>query len=107
MEWTRDLHEPRRLSVCPLCGVDFVVPIDGAESQDHWTIDLRCGACGVRRTLFASDEEVDALCDDIDAGMAKLAAEADRLNRERREAEIQIFTAALTRDLISGDDFAR
>lgn len=109
MEWPCEIdwsHEPRRLALCPLCGSDYVVPLDGTEGDEHWWVLLRCGACQVVRDLIASEAEVDALCDDIDAGLARLAFGAERLHRERRETEIEIFAAALQHDLISGDDFA-
>ena len=109
VDWLREIDwpgEPRRLAVCPLCGSDYVVPLDGTERDEHWWVLLRCGSCDAVRDLIASDAEVEALCEEIDAGLARLALGAERLHRERRETEIEIFAAALRRDLISGDDFA-
>jgi hypothetical protein len=101
-----DQDGPRRLSLCPLCGRDFVVAVDGSEGHESWLMVLRCGACGEIRNVIASDEEVEALCEEIDAGLGSIAAGAERMHRDRREAEIAIFAAALARDLISVDDFA-
>jgi hypothetical protein len=101
-----DRHGPPRLVICPLCGCDYVVPVAGEEiGEDSWELVLRCGACGVQRELVASDEEVDALCTDIDVGLGRLELGLERLHRERREDEIELFAAALARDLISSDDF--
>jgi len=98
---------PRRLSVCPECDQDFVVPVDGVEYDERsWLLILRCGACGLRYDLHARDDEVDALCAEVDEGLDRLAAGVERLDRERMSAEADIFATALQLDLISGDDFA-
>ncbi len=108
MRWpASDYHDPPRLIVCPLCSWDFVVPVAGEQLDEGWELVLRCGACGALRELVASDEQVDALCDEIEAGLARLELVVERLHRERREDEIELFAAALERDLISGDDFRR
>jgi hypothetical protein len=102
-----DPLEPARLTVCPGCELDFAVPMDGAECDEHtWLIVLRCGACGLRYDRRASDEEIDRLCDEIDAGLDRLATHAERLDRERLGDQVEIFVAALAHDLISADDFA-
>jgi hypothetical protein len=106
MRWPAyDRDDPSRLIVCPLCSCDFVVPVSGEELDGGWELVLRCGACGELRELLATEEEVDALCDEIEAGLLRLELSVERLHRERREDEIEIFAAALQRDLISGDDF--
>ena len=83
-----------------------MVAVDGTEGLESWLIVLRCGACGALRNVIASDQEVEALCEEIDAGLGSIAAGAERMHRDRRETEIAIFAAALARDLISSDDFA-
>ena len=101
-----DQDAPRRLAVCPQCFRNYVVPLDGVERDEHtWWLELRCGWCGAHRSLIASQEEAYDLCEEVDAGLARLAAAADRLHQQRREAEIELFAAALARDLISSDDF--
>jgi hypothetical protein len=97
---------PRRLAVCPACHRNYVVPLDGDVcGEDTWWLELRCGWCGAHRRLHATDQEAFDLCDEIDEGLARLAVVADRLHRQHREAEIDLFATALARDLISSDDF--
>jgi hypothetical protein len=96
----------RRLAVCPDCHRNYVVPLDGVEEDEHtWWLELRCGWCGAHRNVKVSDQEAFALCDEVDRGLARLARAADRMRRERREAEIATFAIALARDLITSDDF--
>jgi hypothetical protein len=97
----------RRLAVCPDCHRNYVVPLDGIEYDEHtWWLELRCGWCGEHRALLASDEEAYSLCEEVDLGLSRLTAIADRLERERHKAEIETFAAALRLDLISSEDFA-
>src|SRR5262245_38038129 len=47
---------PTQLQRCPECGADFVHPITWTESGPaDWWLLLRCGQCGVRRDVIASD----------------------------------------------------
>jgi hypothetical protein len=102
----RDQDAPRRLSVCPDCHRNYVVPLDGDEHDAlSWWLVLRCGWCGARRDVLVSDEEAFELCEEVDRGLSRLSVAADRLQRQRREAEIETFAAALQLDLIGADDF--
>jgi hypothetical protein len=67
---------------------------------------LRCGSCGHRFEVLASDTEVEAFCREVDRMLDEFERAAARLHRERVEAEIELFSTALELDLISGDDFA-
>ncbi len=66
---------------------------------------LRCGWCGSRRDVLVSDQEAFELCEEVDQGLSRLSIAADRLQRQRREDEIETFAAALRLDLISAEDF--
>jgi hypothetical protein len=104
MDCDNDLS--RRLAVCPDCYRNYVVPLDGHEQHEQmWWLELRCGWCGARRSLLASEQETFDLCEEVDLGLSRLAVAADRLHRQHREAEIEVFAAALARDLITSDDF--
>jgi hypothetical protein len=101
-----DHDASRRLAVCPDCHRNYVVPLDGHEQHERmWWLELRCGWCGAHRSLLASEREAVELCEEVDLGLSRLAVAADRLHRQHREAEIEVFVAALERDLISSDDF--
>jgi transcription elongation factor Elf1 len=95
------------LHQCPLCHDDFVVPVD-ADPLDHghWDLRLRCGQCGTYRDVVVSDDVANRYSDDLDRGMAEIAAALREQDRERMTAEAQVFIAALEHDLIDGGDFA-
>lgn len=98
----------RRLVHCPECGIDLVNPVRWYESDEtHWWIRLRCGGCGHKREVIASDDEAERFDRDLHAGVAEIAATAVRLERERMRAELATLTTALERDLIAPDDFVR
>ena len=67
---------------------------------------LRCGACETTFDLLASNTEVEAFCREFDRVLDGFERGAERLERERVEAEIELLATALALDLISGDDFA-
>ena len=101
-------HGPdRRLALCPACRRDFVGPVLWDERGDtSWWMTLRCGACETTFDLLATSSEVEAFCRELDRALDGFERGAARLQRERVEAEIEIFATALALDLISGDDFA-
>src|SRR4051794_29159141 len=99
---------PAGLEHCPGCRKAFVCPlaweVDGPE---HWLIDLRCGACGLRRDVRISNAEATAFDLTLDRQTAQIARELARSDRERMHHELHVFVAALARDLIDAADFAR
>jgi hypothetical protein len=97
-----------RLVDCGACGARMVNPMDWHEhDRAHWWVRLRCGACGVSREVVVSDADVKQLERDLEPGLRRIAATVDRLDHERMLREVEAFTAALDRDLIGPDDFAR
>ena len=98
----------QRLALCRHCGEDAVAVIDAVtdDGVERWTVTLRCGACERLRVVDASSSEVDELCDELAWRAMQIEADADQLWRERTAVEIDIFVAALDRDLIGTDDFA-
>jgi hypothetical protein len=106
--WPRHGDPQRRLAVCPTCERDFVFPLHWEELNDsEWWLVLRCGGCDTVLDLVAFNLEVDAFCRELERAFARLEIGAERLRRERLEAEIDLFATALALDLISSDDFAR
>jgi hypothetical protein len=98
----------RRLVRCLGCGADFVVPTLWREHGDgQWAIQLRCGACGARRNVTASDEEADRLRRDVVAGLLQVEATLHEIQRESMVAAAALFSEAFARDLIDAADFDR
>jgi transcription elongation factor Elf1 len=100
--------QPRSgLHQCRLCHDDSVVPV-AAEALDHgrWDLRLRCGQCGTYRDVVVSDDDANRYSNDLDRGMAVIAAALGQLDHERMAAEARVFIAALEHDLIDGGDFA-
>jgi hypothetical protein len=96
----RDLHE------CPECGEEFVYPITWTESGPaHWWLLLRCGGCGTRRDVVASNPVVAEFDRVLDEDLDRIRSEADRLERESLMAQADRFRTALRMDLLTADDF--
>jgi hypothetical protein len=93
---------------CPACRRDFACPIDWeTDGSRHWLIRLRCGACSVWREVRASNAEAKDFDLLLAAQTAQMRRALVRFDRERMEAEIDAFVAALEHDLIDATDFAR
>lgn len=96
------------LADCSACGSHFVHPVDWSpHGAGSWWMLLRCGECGDSREETVSDGDAklyDRVLDRADHGMRRTA---DQLGREVLEAEAEVFVAALERDLIGAEDFAR
>ncbi len=117
--WIQQLLGPRRpippappveqpLIRCPRCRADRVVPIEWRErGLDAWWMALRCGECGAARDLIASDDEAERFGHDLDDGIAELAADLRRLERDRMANDVAALVAAIERDLIDAGDFER
>ena len=46
------------LQHCPVCERDMVCPLDWhAINNDLWAIELRCGECGLRRDVVATNSQ--------------------------------------------------
>jgi hypothetical protein len=98
----------RALTVCLRCGADYVNPVEWrAHGRDHWWMLLRCGGCGTRREAIVPDQLAQRFDRDLDRGLDEIGRAADRLRYERLTWEADAFAAALQRDLISAEDFAR
>jgi hypothetical protein len=96
------------LHQCPLCHDDSVVPVF-AEALDlgRWDLRLRCGQCETFRDVVVSDDVAKRYDLDLGRGMADIADALRREDRDRMAAEVQVFIAALERDLIDAADFRR
>jgi len=95
------------LHQCPLCHGDYVVPVWwDALDDDRWQMLLRCPQCETFRDVVASNEVANEYEVALAKGMETIAASLYRSDRERMAGEVDVFIAALERDLIDAADFA-
>jgi hypothetical protein len=93
---------------CPDCGRAYMCPMEWETAGDeHWLIASRCGECGAWHEQLATNDEAR----DFDLVLARqtaaIAVNVRSFDRERMEAEIELFVSALDHDLIDAADFAR
>jgi hypothetical protein len=100
--------EGRRLHICAECGADVVNPAH-AETLDeqYWTMLLRCGACGATVRGVVSNEAAQCYDRELNRGYGQIARALKLIEREDMEEWAGTFAAALGRDLIAAEDFAR
>ena len=95
-----------RLIMCASCRSSIVNPVDWEENDEtRWWVRLRCGACGETHepsspTTRRSDSNATSRQDSVDR------RDVEKLDRERMLWEVDVFVAALERDLIGAADFA-
>ena len=90
-----------------MCHDDSVVPVWWEEvDEQQWRMLLRCGRCETYRSVVVANDQAKAYDRDLQRGMDQIAASLERSDRERMAAELQVFVAALERDLIDAGDFA-
>jgi hypothetical protein len=95
------------LHLCRVCHDDYVVPVWWDEVDDErWHMLLRCAQCETYRDVVVAEDVAKAYERDLQRGMAEISAALDRSDRARMAAELQVFVAALERDLIDAADFA-
>lgn len=92
--------------VCPLCGGDLVYPVDWERRGDAvWELELRCPDCETRRHALVGRPAVEAFNRDLYYGAQALAHEAESLQRQAFEDDVERISSALGRDLIQPMDF--
>jgi len=100
--------DPSRLEVCTSCESDYVHPVEWQERGDeHWWMLLRCGECRAEREVTVGDRVAQRFDHDLDAAQEEITRAVARLDAERMAKEVEVFAAALDRDLISAADFHR
>jgi hypothetical protein len=93
---------------CVACWSPFVCPVEWeTDGPDFWLIQLHCGECDVWRDVRASNAEAKAFDLVLDRQMAQIQRALAELDRERMQAQADVFSAALAHDLIDPADFAR
>ena len=99
---------PTRLEICMHCDSDAVHPVEWRESGDeHWWMHLRCGECEAEREVTVTNAAAERFGDDLDAAEREIERVVAQLDAERMAGEVEVFAAALERDLIEPADFYR
>lgn len=94
------------LHVCPDCGSELVQPVAWAEaSPDRWELELSCPNCGWGEEGVYTQQEVEALEERLDTGLADMLDDLQRLAQANMADQIDRFIAALDSDHILPEDF--
>jgi hypothetical protein len=100
--------ERTRLEVCTSCHSGYVHPVEWSESGDeHWWMLLRCGECRAEREVTVANAIAQRFGDSLDTAESEILRTVARLDAERMASEVEVFAAALERDLIEPADFCR
>jgi hypothetical protein len=103
----RSAEDDGRLEGCPMCGRDFVNPVDWEPvGSEYWRILLRCGECETWREVTVTNAVARRYDVELNRRAAVLAASWERLDRERMIGEAEAMTTALRLSLIDAADFA-
>ena len=104
----------RRLHICPECTSDYVHIFDwdeliedegGDPSNDVWEVTLRCGECFWMGSVYASEDEMDALDSEISNAQVAMYSLANAIHNYNAERSIEGFARALEADAILPEDF--
>jgi len=97
-----------RLHRCPACAREFVCPVEWEiDGEEHWTIQLRCGACDTWWERRVTNAEATAFELVLDRQIAAIRRELLGIDRRCMHAELEVLVGALRHDLIDAADFAR
>ena len=96
------------LELCTSCDADSVHPVEWHETDDtHWWMLLRCGECLAEREVTVTDRVAERFDQQLRLAEREIKRAAARLDAERMAGEVEVFAAALERDLIGPADFRR
>lgn len=108
VETMRSITTRDGLHRCPQCRRPFACPMEWETAgDDHWLIQLRCGACGEWREVLATNEEASAFDVVLDRQCDEIGRALKRIELEEMRAGLDAFVGALDHDLIDASDFAR
>ncbi len=94
------------LHICPMCECELVQPVEwGEASADRWGLTLHCPNCDWLSHGTYDHEQVMALEEELDEGLAAVLRDLKRLADANIADEIERFAAALDADLILPEDF--
>ena len=96
----------RGLHVCPDCASELVQPVDWSEAPDEcWNLLLSCPNCDWYTEGLYTQEQVRALEDRLDEGLADMLRDLQRLTQANMADQIDRFVTALHADQILPEDF--
>ena len=94
------------LHVCPACASQLVQPLAWSEApQGFWELILHCPNCDWLDEGVFDQNQVNALEERLDEGLAEILADLRQLTQSNMAEEIERFTAALQGDLVLPEDF--
>ena len=94
------------LHICPQCDSRLVQPVDWGEApQGFWEVMRQCPNCFWRDEGVFDQDQVDALDESLDEGLADMLSDLRRLTHAIMTEEIERFAAALRAGLILPEDF--
>jgi hypothetical protein len=94
------------LHVCPACQSELVQPVAWSEaSGDSWELLLSCPNCRWCEEGVYSQHEVEELEERLDAGVADMLDDLQRLAQANMADQVDRFIAALDGDHILPEDF--
>lgn len=96
----------RELHICPDCDSNLVHPVDWVEAPPgFWELTLHCPNCDWSDEGVFDQDQVDALEEHLDEGLAEMLSDLRRLTQSNMTEEIERFAMALHADLILPEDF--
>jgi DNA replicative helicase MCM subunit Mcm2 (Cdc46/Mcm family) len=97
---------PQGLHVCPECKSELVQPIAWSEAaEDRWELTLSCPNCQWSTEGIYDEEQVHALEERLDQGLADMLRDLQRLTQANMADQIERFAQALHADHILPEDF--
>ena len=94
------------LHVCPDCHSELVQPVAWAEAPEHrWELLLYCPNCRWSDEGIYSQQEVEDLEERLDAGLADMLDDLQRLAQSNMADPVDRFKAALDAEHILPEDF--
>lgn len=102
----REETRPQGLHVCRHCDSELVQPIAWSEAPGHrWELTLQCPNCGWAEVGTYDREQVEALEERLDDGLAEMLDDLRRITQVNMSEEIDRFAAALQAGFILPEDF--
>ncbi|HSX45970.1 MAG TPA: hypothetical protein VLG27_03145 [Candidatus Saccharimonadia bacterium] len=105
-KYPHEKPQEQGLHMCPDCTSELVQPMAWAEAEGHrWELHLECPNCRWEEEGIYDREQVDALEEKLDDGLAAILGDLQRLTQANMAADIERFMGALMADQILPEDF--